>query len=58
MPISERKKITLGVKFVVKMLKERLVSLSVKSIVDTLTASIYGQGPAIERKVLHIKQVV
>lgn len=50
MPISEKKKITLGVKFVIKLLKERMVSLTVKSIVDALSASIYGQGAAIERK--------
>jgi len=51
MPISEKKKITLGVKFVIKLLKERSVSLSVKLLVDLLISSVYGQGPAVERKI-------
>lgn len=50
MPISEKKKITMGVKFIIKLLKERAVNLSVKSLVDLLVSSIYGQGPAIEKK--------
>lgn len=51
MPISEKKKVTLGVKFIIKMLKERMVSLSVKALVDVLSSSLYGQGLAIDRKV-------
>lgn len=50
MPITEKKKVTVGVKFVIKMLKERSNSVSVKSLVDTLVSSIYGQGPSVERK--------
>jgi small subunit ribosomal protein S7 len=50
MPITEKKKVTMGVRFILKLLRERAVSLSVKSVVDTLVSSIYGRGLAIERK--------
>jgi len=50
LPITEKKKVSLGVKFVVKLLRDKSDSLSIQSIVDVLVASIYGKGPAIERK--------
>jgi len=51
LPISEKKKISLGVKFIVKVLKEKFSKLSIKLLVDTLVISIYGKGPSIERKI-------
>jgi len=50
LPISEKKKISLGVKFIIKLLRDKHGSLSAKLIVDTLVSSAYGKGPAIERK--------
>lgn len=50
LPITEKKKVTLGVRFVIKLLRDKGGHLSVNSIVDILVASLYGRGPAIERK--------
>jgi len=50
LPISEKKKISLGVKFIIKLLKEKFNTLSIKLLVDTLVNSIYAKGHAIERK--------
>lgn len=50
LPITEKKKVTLGTKFVIKLLRDKSGSLSVNSVVDVLISSIYGKGPAIERK--------
>jgi len=50
LPISEKKKISLGVKFIIKLLKEKFSKLSAKLLVDTLVTSIYGKGPSIEKK--------
>jgi len=47
----KKKKISLGVKFIVKVLKEKFSKLSIKLLVDTLVISIYGKGPSIERKI-------
>jgi len=51
LPITEKKKISLGVKFIVKLLKQKFSSLSVRLLVDTLVTSIYGKSLAIERKI-------
>jgi len=47
----KKKKISLGVKFIIKLLKEKFITLSLKLLVDTLVNSIYAKGPAIERKI-------
>jgi len=50
MPITEKKKVTLGVRFVIKLLRDRSVNLSLTSVVDNLVSSIYGKGLSVERK--------
>jgi len=48
--ISEKKKVALGVRLIIKLLKEHMLSLSVNAMVDLLSSSIYGKGIAYERK--------
>jgi len=50
LPITEKNKVTMGVKFVIKLLRDKSDSLSINAVVDLLVAAIYGKGPAIERK--------
>lgn len=50
LPITEKKKVTLGTKFVIKVLRDKSDSLSLSAVVDVLISSIYGKGSAIERK--------
>lgn len=50
LPISEKKKVTMGVKFVIQVLKQRSYNVSINSMVDTLISSLHGSGAAIERK--------
>jgi small subunit ribosomal protein S7 len=50
MPITEKKKVTLGVRFVIKLLKDRSINLSLSNVVDSLISSIYGKGLSVERK--------
>jgi len=55
-PISEKKKIALGVRNVIKAVKERMVGLSAKVLIDVLSSAIYYKGPAIERKFILYKK--
>jgi len=53
--IAEKKKASLAVKFIIKLLKERMVSLSAKFVADLLGDSIYAKGFAFERKLILYK---
>jgi len=50
LPITEKKKVTMGVKFLVKLLKDKNHVLSVEAVVELLVFSIYGKGLSIEKK--------
>jgi len=57
LPITEKKKVTMGVKFLIKLLRDKNHVLSINSVVDLLVSSLYGKGFAIERKQAYIKLV-
>lgn len=50
LPIRERKRITMGVKFVIQTLHQRSFNLSADVLVNTLASAIHSQGIAVERK--------
>ena len=52
LPISDKKRIVFGVKWVLKLLKYKNKSSSIKvsQIVELLVSSIYGEGISIEKK--------
>ncbi len=50
MPITESKRITFGIKWILKLLKDKNYFLSSKSIADILIASLYNKGFAIDKK--------
>lgn len=50
LPITERKQYTFGVKWVIKLLKDKLGKFSVSTIADILIEAIYNKGLGIERK--------
>lgn len=49
-PLNTSRKATFAVKWVVKLLKDKNSSLSVKALVDLLHNSLYQRGEAFERK--------
>ena len=52
LPISDKKRIVFGVKWILKLLKYKNKSSSIKvsQIVDLLVSSIYGEGISIDKK--------
>lgn len=57
-PISEERRISFGVKWVIKLLKDKQQRLSVDTIVNLLLSTIYGKSPALTKKLqLHAKGV-
>lgn len=50
MPISERKKVMFGIKWVLKLLKDKHKVLSIPLIVDLLVSTLYDKGIALEKK--------
>ena len=50
MPITEKKRIIFGVKWSLKILKEKKIGFSVNNIVDILLSSIYSKSVAIEKR--------
>lgn len=54
-PITEKKKVSLSIRFVMKALKEKSRKLFSDYAVEVLVSSIYGRGPAVERKQLVYK---
>lgn len=50
MPISEKKRIVFGVKWVLKLLKDKHKFLTVPLIVDSLISTIYDKGVSLEKK--------
>jgi len=50
LPITEKKKVTMGVKFLLKLLKDKNHVLSIETVVNLLVSSIYGKGLSIEKK--------
>lgn len=50
MPITENKRICFGVKWVLKLLKDRAVGLSFPLVIETLILALYNKGSAIEKK--------
>jgi len=50
LPISPRKQYTFAVKWVIKVMKEKHGSFTVRNLTDTLISALYGKGPAMEKK--------
>jgi small subunit ribosomal protein S7 len=50
LPITEIKKISFAVKWIVKLLKNKNSKVTVKTITDLLIASVYSKGDAIKKK--------
>lgn len=50
MPISEKKRIVFGVKWVLKLLKDKYKFLTVPLIVDVLVSTLYDKGLSLEKK--------
>lgn len=52
LPISEHKRIVFGVKWTLKLLKDKYKNLTIPLIVDTLISSLYNKGISFEKKCL------
>ena len=50
MPINEKKRIVFGVKWVLKLLKDKYNVINVPSVVDVLISTIYDKGISLEKK--------
>lgn len=50
LPISEKKKVILAVKWVIKLLRDKLQSISVLKIVDVIVSTLYDSGIAVDKK--------
>lgn len=51
LPISERKQFTFAVKWVIKLLRDKYKSVTIKNLADTLISAVYGKGLSIEKKI-------
>lgn len=49
-PLSAKKRVTFAVKWIVKLLKDKHHSLSLRALVDLLYNSLYQRGEAMDRK--------
>ena len=49
-PITDRKKVTFAIKWVIKLLKDSKKVVTVARIVELLVSSIYGRGATIKKK--------
>lgn len=50
MPIDEHKRIVFGVKWVLKVIKDKKLPLTSRNIADVLISNIYNKGLALEKK--------
>jgi ribosomal protein S7 len=50
LPITERKQYTFAVKWIIKLLKDKLGKFSLKTVSDVIIDAIYNKGLSIERK--------
>jgi len=50
LPITETKRVSLGVKFILQTIRQKFKVLGLAHVVDTLVSSIHGAGLAIDRK--------
>jgi len=52
LPIGERKQYTFAVKWVIKLLRDKYKSITLKNITETLIQAIYNKGDSFEKKII------